>query len=157
MLNSSRRAETNCYYFPLLCKFYEGQVQSHMALPLISQDLHTLQHFGAAHTPTLHRESSAWRFPPERATALSSAIFITDPIGGAACSSFISANRGQPCPGPQHQQRCRGILQWKNPAPLATPKLSPQCQGSAAPLSPSPSESELELLLTKSGYAHEYV
>lgn len=99
-----------------------------MALLLISQESHTLQHFGCCTGRALHGTSH--QKGPQHS------IFITDPSGGAACPSFISTNKGQPCPGPQHQQRCRGILQWKNSAPLATPKPSPQW-GSAAPPSPS--------------------
>lgn len=53
MLNSSHRAENNCYYLPSLSKFYKGWVQSHMAFPFISHGLDTLQRFGCcmhAHT-----------------------------------------------------------------------------------------------------------
>lgn len=51
MLNSSHRAETNCYYLPSLSKFYEGRVQSHVAFPFMSHGLDTLQPFGCC-TPT---------------------------------------------------------------------------------------------------------
>lgn len=46
MLNSSHRAETNCYYLLSLCKFYEGQDQSCMGFPPISHSSDTLQPFG---------------------------------------------------------------------------------------------------------------
>lgn len=137
MLNSSRRAETNCYYIPLLCKFYKGQVQSHMALPLISQDLHTLQHFGCCTHMYPAQGELCMAFPTRRGHSPQLCNFHYRPQWWSCLLHLISANKGQPCPGPQHQQRFRGILQRKNPAPLATPKLSPQSQGSTAPLSPS--------------------
>lgn len=144
MLNSSRRAETD--YLPSLCKFYEGWVQSHVAFPSISLSSDTLQPFGCCtRTRTVHGElrspPRAQRFATRRAHWCH---------GPWPCNSHYRPQqrsclpqlhlRQQKTAGPSPRQRRRGILQWKDPAPLTTSNPSPQCWGSTAPPSPSPME-----------------
>lgn len=117
MLNSPRRAETNCYYLPSLCKFYEGQVQSHMLFPSISHSSDTLQPFGCCTCTTQHPVCSPrarccpssrchnLRYRPQRWSCLPQL-------------HLCQQKTASPCP--QHQQRGRGILRWKDPAPSAT-------------------------------------
>lgn len=162
MLNSSHRAETNCYYLPSVCKFYKGRVQTHVAFPSISHAQTPPNPLAAARVPAWRRESfmvpRAQRFPTRRSHW----------CRGPWLHNFHYRLQQQSClpqlhlrqqetasPSPQHWQRHRGSFSG-DPQPPLTQALSaeaPHLRQAPAPRR----KPKLELLLTVSVCTHEHV